>query len=288
MLCKNSWINLSWDGKPARIEKENIRVTFNRRAKTLIDFNQICDQTAKEIYDSHKNLYLAISGGSDSEYVATCLYRNGIPFTPLIINYTSVNTKDQEYELWYAYQWCKKHQIVPTVINVDNYTQSKEEKQDYIQLNPRLFVGAPITCLLHRSVQNLGGYLITGSQLEYYPDHEQMTYLEPQLGNYKGFVMEESDLYLETLSPNFHPWAFFYWSPEIMASFVNSWNETLTMQENKSAIYKTSPRPKFGLPGGVFSDLQYHSRKALANSRWGTLDCALLGNKEHLLSQLLE
>jgi hypothetical protein len=78
--------------------------------------------------------------------------------------------------------------------------------------------------------------LVTGMQLEYYPDYEQMTYLEPQLGDYQGFVFEESDFYLETLAPNKHPWGFYYWSPDIMASFVNEWNTNLNMQENKSVF----------------------------------------------------
>mgnify|MGYP003349116978 FL=1 len=127
--------------------------------------------------------------------------------------------------------------------------------------------------------------------LEYYPDAEQMTYLEPQLGDYNGFVIEESDFYLETLEQQRHPWGFFYWSPEVMSSFVNSWNVELTMQENKSAIYKTSPRPKFGYPAEFadhFTKNQNTVRRALSKDKWGTKDCALLGTKEHLLSQLLE
>jgi hypothetical protein len=136
-------------------------------------------------------------------------------------------------------------------------------------------------------MEELNGNLITGSQLEYYPDHEQMTYLEPQLGNYNGFVMEETDYYLETIAKDRHPWAFFYWSPEVMSGFVDEWDCTLTMQENKAAIYKTSPRPKFGYTATFFTEFQRLSRKSLAK-KWGTLDCALMGTKEHLLSQLLE
>ena len=72
-----------------------------------------------------------------------------------------------------------------------------------------------------------------------------------------------------------------------MASFVSAWDTNLTMQENKASIYKTSPRPKFSYTADFFTDFQKTARRALIK-KWGTLDCALLGTKEHLLSQLLE
>ena len=56
MLCKNSWIDMTWDGKPARTGKENIQIEFRRRAKTLINFDLACDTAAQEIYDTHKGL----------------------------------------------------------------------------------------------------------------------------------------------------------------------------------------------------------------------------------------
>jgi hypothetical protein len=174
------------------------------------------------------------------------------------------------------------------VIDFVDYISSENEKQAYMTIRPRMFRGSAFAGFLRDTMKELGGQLITGSQLEYYPDHEQMTYLEDQLGSYNGFVMEESDLYLETLESNQHPWAFYYWSPEIMASFVNSWNVDLTMQENKSAIYQTSPRPKFLQAQDLVTSLQNQVRLTLTKSKWGTRDCALLGSKEHLLSQLLE
>ena len=60
------------------------------------------------------------------------------------------------------------------------------------------------------------------------------------------------------------------------------------MQENKSVIYQISPRPKFLRQHGLVTPLQILVRDILANGKWGTRDCALLGTKEQLLSQLLE
>lgn len=288
MFCKNNWINISWEGFPVRQEKENLTVRFEQRAKTLIDFDLACDIAASEIYDTHKNLYLALSGGSDSEYVASCLVRNGIPFIPIIINYNHVTHNDQRYEQWYAKMWCKKNQITPLIVDIGNYTQSADEKEKFTFVKPRINGSVATLGYISNLVRERGGQLITGNQLEYYPDVEQMTYLEPQLGDYVGFVMEESDYYLEVMEPNRHPWAFYYWSPETMAGFVSKWDTSLTMQENKSAIYKTSLRPKFDYPHGFFTEQQGKYRALFSKQKWGTLDCALLGTKEHLLAQILE
>jgi len=288
MLCKDSWIDLSWDGHSYRTEKEDIQVKIGRRARTLINFDLACDMAVQEIYDTHRDLYLGLSGGADSEYVAACFHRNKIPFTPVILQYNLATSTDQMYESWYAKQWCRQHNVEPLLVNIDNYVGSEYEKNVYHMLKPRLTGGAITAGFLKNFVECRGGKLISGYQIEYYPDFEQMTYLKQQLTSYNGFVVQESDLYIETLGANQHPWAFFYWSPEIVAGFVHKWDINKTITENKSLIYKTNHRPKFGYPPDLFSKQQGLARQVIANSKWGKIDCALLGTKEQLLSQLLE
>ena len=287
MLCRDNWIDISWDGLPKRKQKENLRVVFNQKADKIIPFEQACDQTAQEIYGQHKNLYVALSGGCDSENVANAFYRNKIPFTPLILIYDNVNHQDQMLESWYAIQWCKKHNIEPWIVRSKDFVGSLEEKHSFFDIRPRLFFGNITSALLSKYMKERDGVLVTGYQLEYYPDHEQMTYLEPQLGDYVGFVMEETDQYLEAMCPDQHPWGFHYWSPDILAAFVNEWNVEMTMQENKANIYKVLHRPKMGYPGDILSQEKYWNRKKLS-VLFGTLDCALLGTKQSLLEKLVK
>ena len=286
MLCKDSWIDLSWDGLPTRQGPENIAVKINSRAKELLPFNTACDLVAEEIYSTHKNLYITMSGGSDSENVANTFLRMGIPFTPILITYDATRHNDQKLEMWWAQQWCKKNNIKPLVVDVGNYANSETEKRYTSAIKPRLGYGIVTHGLILDTVQKLGGHIVSGFQLEYYPDHEQMEYLRPVLGNYDGFVMEEADLYVETLVPNQHPWAFYYWNAEIMASFVSEWDTTLTMQENKSKIYGTVHRPKYMYHRDVFEP-NIKKIRDQCKQYWGTRDCALLGSREQLLAQLL-
>lgn len=287
MKCHNNWLDLSWEGLAQRLDRQNLEVKVKIKATRIMHFDRACDLVAEEIADTHQNLYLALSGGSDSEYVAKCLLRNNIPFTPLIIDLDYCKHNDQKYESWHALAWCRYHNIEPLRINVSVARQVQKEQQNCLTIKPRLYRGMPMTTHLVDAVEDRDGYLITGSQLEYYPDWDQMTYLEAQLKDYQGFVMQESDIYLETLIPDRHPWAFFYWTPEVMASFVAAWDENKIMQDNKAKIYGTSPRPKYSNPADILTETQIKVRHELVQQKWGTRDCALLGNKEQLLNKLL-
>lgn len=287
MLCRDNWIDISWDGLAKRKQKENLRVIFNQKADKIIPFDQACDQVAHEIYSQHKNLYVALSGGCDSENVANAFYRNKIPFTPVILIYDNVEDQEQIKESSYAIEWCKKNQVEPQIIHSQDFVGSLEERATFLDIRPRLFFGNVTTALLNKTIESVDGVLVTGYQLEYYPDHEQMTYLEPQLGNYVGFVMEETDQYLETMCPNRHPWGFHYWSPNILAAFVNEWDTSMTMQENKANIYKVPHRPKMSYPKDFLPGKKISNRKILSN-QFGTLDCALLGTKQSLLEKLVK
>jgi hypothetical protein len=286
MLCRDNWIDISWDGLSKRKQKENLRVMFNQKSDKIISFDQACDQTAHEIYSQHKNLYVTLSGGCDSENVANVFLRNKIPFTILILVYDNADYRNQQAENWYAFQWCKKNNIEPKVVYLKDFVGSIEDKAAFLDIRPRLYNGTITSTLLLKYTNDLGGAMVNGYQLEYYPDHEQMTYLEPQLKNYKGFVMQETDYYLETQSTNQHPWAFYYWSPDIMAAFVNEWDTSITMQQNKANIYKVEHRPKINYPQLVTGTSLGNRFKLLA--KFGTLDCALLGTKQSLLEKLVK
>jgi hypothetical protein len=285
MLSKHSWITLSWDGQPIRRGPENARVDFSVKGD-LMPFDKACDQTAHEIYALYPRIYLALSGGCDSENIANVLYRNRIPFVPIIVIYDHIVNNHQP-ESAYAVQWCKDHGMEPQFVSSKQYVESVEEKTTWLKVRPRLYNGLITAKLLTKFVNQRNGYLLTGNQLEYYPDHEQMTYLEPQLGAYQGFVIEESDFYIDVIGPDQHPYAFYYWSPEILAAFVNEWNTDLTMQQNKSLIYKVAHRPKMGYSTNMLS-LASSGPRALIAKKFGTRDCVLMGTKQTLLDKLLK
>jgi hypothetical protein len=282
MLSKNNWIDISWAGNIPRKYKEDIQCTFKEKTNEILNFDLACDLTAQEIASSYDNLYLAMSGGCDSEAVADVLYRNKIPFTPLLIQINEL----AKIESWHALHWCKKRNIIPHIINlsIDEYCA---QIQRFSTKNLRM-VTTVLPIYAAEYTTKLGGKLLTGHQLEYYPDHEQMIYLEPELKDYDGFTLTESDVYIECNEPNTHPWAFFYWSPSIMASFVNAWDTNLTIQENKEKIYNVPIRPKYHFNdfGSFIHGSKTHQIIKIC-SKIGTTEVFKLGDKQQLLNNLI-
>lgn len=280
MLTRNNWLSVTWDGLPARQYKENICVEFRERG-SIMDFQDACDQVAQDIASKYKNLYLAFSGGSDCEAVANALVRNNIPFTPVILKIQSI----QNIEQWYAENWCKQHNIKPTILEISHEDLDKNILLKYSQITlPRQPLGL-LPCYIAEYVDSQNGHLLTGNQLEYYPDHEQMAYLDSQLDGYQGFIFQETDMYIDTVWANKHPFGFFYWTPDIMASFINAWDESLTIQENKAQIYKVNIRPKL-LPRVNAGPQHQHLSKIV--HKFGTTDVYRLGNKHELLDKLVD
>lgn len=283
MLSENNWIDISWDGKSFREKSENLLVRYNSTGGRVRNFDEVCNEVADKIATKYSNIHILFSGGSDSENVCNTFLRNKIPFTPVILHYAHV-THYPLYEKWYAEMWCRRNKIAPMILDMSKEVGNARDSQTFGKLKPRLWMTGSYYAILDFARANKA-HIVTGNQLEYYPDADQMEYLRPQLNDYKGFVMEESDYYMEALEPDVHPWAFYYWNPDIMASFAAVWNTDLYMQENKAAIYNTDFRPKFSFPKGYYSD-QVLAIRSAASKKFGTIDCALMGTREELIARL--
>jgi asparagine synthetase B (glutamine-hydrolysing) len=88
----NNWFSVDASGSKFQLK-------FNKKASTLYEnFDQAADNAAQLLYQEwgHKPLYLALSGGLDSELTARILVKNNIPFTPVILKIKDYN----EVETW--------------------------------------------------------------------------------------------------------------------------------------------------------------------------------------------
>lgn len=76
------------------------------------------------------NIALALSGGADSEAVATILHNMGRPFTPLIFDYAGKNQHDTHY----AVEWCEANGYYPRVISFDPVGLWVEQKDHCLEI----------------------------------------------------------------------------------------------------------------------------------------------------------
>lgn len=63
-----------------------------------------------------KPIYVAMSGGIDSELIARVMLQEKIPFTPLILKYENNANK---MDISYAFEFCKRHNLTPEVPTLD-------------------------------------------------------------------------------------------------------------------------------------------------------------------------
>ncbi len=66
--------------------------------------------------DGNYNLFL--SGGIDSENIANIFLECNIPFTPIIVSYGYKNQVLNDYDIRYAFDFCKRQNLTPTVIDI--------------------------------------------------------------------------------------------------------------------------------------------------------------------------
>ena len=193
-------------------------------------FHQAADYTATLINARYENIYLCLSGGIDSEYVATVLLRNKIPFVPVILDADFTRT-----EVQYAYKFCSVHNITPQVID---YTGPNGHQRLLKELAALAFqLQVPMDMGL---VPNLVAKLL--------PDANILTgYGDPfavntttAIGNSIEFY--DHDYYLH-LSGN-HPGAFFSYTPELLCSMVAEMDTTKSIQDAKEQLYSIGWRPK--------------------------------------------
>lgn len=92
-------------------------VNIGRCTKKYIeDFHDELINAAHMIYEqADSKLVLLFSGGLDSEFMLNIFRKANIPFETAIISYGEYNAHDTDY----AFRYCEKHNINPTVVDID-------------------------------------------------------------------------------------------------------------------------------------------------------------------------
>jgi len=223
----------------------------------IVDLKTAGMNVARDIGNSYDNIYLALSGGIDSEFAAECFLKADIPFTPIIANIKGSN----EIDSWFAYRWCKEKNIKPLMIDI-TVEQIKEVNIDILKKTfVRLSVAVSFPLILNQHVKKLKGNLVTGGgDIEYFPDplyfhrvnsaklpksFQKDLELFDENGDPKnrGWLLAEN-LIGTAIFLKDAPWNFYTWTPEIVLSIIANRDPDKDTQENKIALTGCMPRPK--------------------------------------------
>ena len=277
----------------------------------IVPWETACDNVARDIYSTHKKLFVAMCGGIDGECVAKSFLRNGIPFIPLIFKIDTLHDLDT----WWAERWCRENNITPVILDT---LSLKDYAIKMLQINQKYCIrtssGPALIRYCADFAESQGGVLVTGGGFpEHFPD-ENLEYMKAgqkspiysadgelvgleawydhKLVNKKrepiveGFIFHEPDI-INGLLLEGHPWNFLSWTPEIVLSYICARDYSLTSADDKARIMGCLQRPKVA---GLF-DYVYKTWPAL--QRWsyirqgiGNSECDFLGTVADLKAQL--
>jgi len=204
-------------------------VNINLYPFKKIDFKSAVKLTIKEIANSYSNLYVALSGGLDSEFVLRAFNQLDISIIPIIVCYGN------ELENKYAYKVCKELSINPITISVsDNEYLECFTERIYKKFNG---VGIHTTQVLFAAdyVEKNNGVLITGNHL---------------IGDGNEIISEENyassnewDFYVEYTHPSIVHIDLLLYTLEIAHASLPTSNGN-TWKNYKSELYNIKHREK--------------------------------------------
>ncbi len=290
-IGKDQWIKMRFNRNFSEpyLESDMDAYLVPTRPSKLQDIDEIGNEIAQELYGTYGKIYVAMSGGIDSEWVAKCFHRQGIPFTPIIYEAEDLMGMDT----WWSRKWCSENDITPIIYKEYLFqfvNGLADTSRDFICRTP----GGPyMMSRLGEYVKDQGGALVTGAGFpEIFPDpnlsYMQGRFLDNKLMNpdgtlkNAGWLLHESDFMLSRILKD-HPWNFLSWRPEIVLSYI-SIREQGTSEFNKAKIFNCLPRPKaIGIP-----DIFWRSKNPVIErlvrikNRVGTSEVDYIGTTEQL------
>lgn len=181
--------------------------------KEVWSFRDECRRTASIIADStNRPIYVGLSGGMDSEVVASSFIAQGIPFIPVIAVYDGgVN----QYDTDIAVSWCKYRNLTPIYldIQVTGYWKTKEAIDLAISLgciSPQFLVYMNIIQQIH----DMGGFPVFGSAECYLENNSLPSHMferEKVASLYRYCLVNEIPSAI----------GFFQYTPDIMLSYLS-------------------------------------------------------------------
>ncbi len=291
-LGKNNWLQYHFSGNSSRVnDSDNLSISLNNSPTKFCLFERACKNVAREIFELHKHqkIYVAMSGGCDSETVANTFYNEKITFIPIINEFYYAGIEVSYADTWWAKRWCQEKRIEPYInrLNVRDLVTELLPIAEKIKAR-KLFSIQNLLLAEHAKAHD--GILVNGQAfIEYYPDLT-LDYLKDVIrdpafeSNKSGWLIHEDDFYIDMNDPGYHPYNFLSWNPEIVLSYIKSRNMKLNSEENKFRIMNCLPRPKIGSPDIVWTFLG-EVQKTL-KQKYGTSEVFFLGSHDELISKL--
>jgi hypothetical protein len=229
-MTENNWFqtNLA-DRKEGLCE---FKVQINPYEFTTTNFMENSKRLAYKLINKHNKLYVAYSGGLDSEFVLKTFVENNLPITPVLIS-----SPFNQIELKYALDFCDQLNVKPEIISFTcnefiDQLHNKTHKRNMFAL----LGGLPLIL-----ADMIDGKLITGYGEPFWTvrHHERMV----DCKDYPNLEFCEWDFYLNCYDDT-HPSGFFTYDISVFYSMIKEADYNLSFNNAKVKLYNLKPRPK--------------------------------------------
>lgn len=261
MSVRNDWVDCAHQGWcSVRLADGLFQFRVNSPSQQEIPFHEACDQAANLLVTQwgDRPLYLGLSGGMDSELVANVLTRNGVDFTPVIVDIQGCN----QDESWYAHYWCWKNQRQPLHLTISAERFEAEVLPMARHLQCTIQRGLLPLLWLQQQITDRGGCLI-------------MAVGDINLDDQQGFYNNVVDWFFDIWRPGLHPSGFLSYTADLTASYIRSFDMRFNEQYNKAMFYGIAARPKFhwfdrmcNLTDRTIKMFEYLSKKGHHSPHW--------------------
>jgi len=250
-FCKDGWISYRWNRSvETPYPEHDFEIYLNPKGPTkIVSIEVAAKNVAEDICQTYKNkkLFLAMSGGIDSEYVAVILKKMSLAFIPLIVEIEEYNQLDT----WWAHRWCKENKVEPVIIKITLIEYSSKILELTKKYYTKRAQGASVAYYCSKVALENNGVLLGGGGTHelYIPDPIMPKEAkDPTLKNKTGYLFNEVDL-IKHLVINDMPIMFFNWNAEITLSYIAARDPQLTTEENRFKLFNCPLRPKIGVLG---------------------------------------
>lgn len=224
------------------------QVSFNFQPFSPGTFKEESIKVCVDLHEKHgDNLYLAFSGGSDSEYIMNLFLELKLPITPVI-----VSCPFNQFDIQPAFSYCERNNIKPVVLSYgDEYIKIAHEKI----YNKGLMSPIGLTPLLvYDHVKELGGKVVSG-QGEPLP----ITNRGGSTDIRSIIQMYEFEFYMDIYAEG-QPAPFYAYNQSIFYSYMNEVNKSLDLQFAKCMLYNIPFRKKTYWKEEIYQSIRQSGR----------------------------
>jgi len=258
MILKNNWFRTNIEDLHKDVYAK-IKLEYDAGDFIPTNFTDSTKKIALEIQTKYDHIYVAYSGGMDSEYVVRLFHKNNIKFTPVCA------WPEATRQIQYAYSVCKELNLNPIIIklNDDDILEIIEE----MNIKVSTLINQPPICAICKLAKKLDSDAIVVTGENFFDD----AFAPREMHVYNDLITKYRNMILP----------FFLYNQHIVY-------EILVAKQSKAQLYNIPFRKKIRTKDYISENLKKKAKKYYIIDRYESLEDIRISTNKFLPSKLLK